>query len=138
VSETTESPDRVPHSSPLRYAIVFVALVVLAAASFWISRLDLGTWDVVAVVGIAFIKAALVALFFMHLWDHRGASRLAMAVALCFIAILMTLTVLDVHLRLPITNGPTSVQAKAFMGERPLPEDSEPCLGPDRQPALKR
>lgn len=135
---TTESPDRVPHSSPLRYAIVFAALVVLAAVSLWLSRFDLGAWNIVVVVVIAFAKAALVALFFMHLWDHRGASRLAMAVALCFIAVLMTLTVLDVHLRLPITNGPTSVQAKAFMGERPLPEDSEPCLGPDRQPALMR
>ncbi len=138
MSETAESPDRASHSSPLRYAAVFVALIALAAASYGISRISLGPWNFVAAVAIAFVKASLVALFFMHLWDHRGASRLAIAVALSFVAILMLITVLDVRFRFPIANGPTSEQAKAFMGERPLPEDSEPSLAPDRQPALQR
>ncbi len=137
-AETFESPDQSSHSSVLRYAIVFVVLLVLAAVSYWLSRIKLGEWNLFAAMAIAFVKAALVVLFFMHLWDHGGASRLTMAVALCFIAILMGLTVADVGFRFPVANPPTSVQAARYMGARPLPEDPESSLAPDRQPALER
>ena len=136
--EAVESPDQSSHSSVLRYAVVFLALLILAAVSYGLSRLDLGEWNLLAAMAIAFVKAALVVLFFMHLWDHGGASRLTLAIALCFIAILMGLTVADVGFRFPVANPPTSVQARRYMGDRPLPEDPEPSLAPDRQPALER
>lgn len=46
-------------------ALVFLTIVTVAQASF-----NLGSFDIVVVMGIATLKAALVAFFFMHLaWD---------------------------------------------------------------------
>jgi cytochrome c oxidase subunit 4 len=120
--------------SPLRYLIVWLVLCALAGLSIGLSRIHLGAWNLAIALAIAAAKATLVILFFMHLWEHRGASRLAMAIAFCFIAVLTTLTVADTLLRLPISNPPTSLQARPYMGARELPREGEPDLRPERQP----
>jgi cytochrome c oxidase subunit 4 len=48
------------------------ALLVLTAVTVAVSRIDLGAMNVAVALGIASLKAVLVALFFMHLkYEHR-------------------------------------------------------------------
>ncbi len=51
--------------------VVFGALIVLTAATVAATWIDLGGWNLGIALGIATVKAALVALYFMHLrYDH--------------------------------------------------------------------
>ncbi|HEY3451030.1 MAG TPA: cytochrome C oxidase subunit IV family protein [Myxococcales bacterium] len=118
------------------YLAVWVVLVVLAAGSFLFSRIHPPEpWAILVALAVAAVKAVLVMLFFMHLWAHRGASRLAMAVAFGFIGLLMSLTVADVVTRLPVANPPQSRQARPYWKEQPArPWSGEPNQMPERQP----
>ncbi len=49
------------------YAAVWIALLALTATTVAVSYVDLGVMNVVMALVIASVKAALVALFFMHL-----------------------------------------------------------------------
>lgn len=49
------------------YIIVWAALLVMTAVTVGVSYLDLGLMNATVAFGIASIKAALVALYFMHL-----------------------------------------------------------------------
>src|SRR5437773_3488564 len=89
------------------YVAVFAALLVLTVATVSASYVDLGPLSVVAALTIAFTKALLVVLFFMHL---RESSALVWAVAgggFFWLAILIALTMSDVLTRgwLPVS-GP--------------------------------
>ncbi|MGC4123216.1 MAG: cytochrome C oxidase subunit IV family protein [Myxococcales bacterium] len=121
------------------YLAVWVALLVLAAGSFLFARVHPPEpWALLVAMAVAFVKAALVMLVFMHLWAHRGASRLAMAVAFGFIALLMSLTVADVVTRLPVANPPQSEQARPYLKEQPpRPWSGEQNQMPDRQPHFR-
>lgn len=61
------------------YIVVWFALLVLTGVTLGVSYLDLGLGNVAAALAIASVKAALVALYFMHL-RHEG--RLVWAFAL--------------------------------------------------------
>lgn len=123
------------HISPLRYFAVLVALCLLAALSFGLSRLPTGAWSLPAAVIIAVVKALLVILFFMHLWEHQGANRLVLGVAFFFVVLLMSLAVADVATRFPVADPPTSGPAREFYGPMPLPPpDKEHVLQPQQQP----
>jgi cytochrome c oxidase subunit IV len=61
----------------------------------------LGRWSLVLALGIAATKGTIVALFFMHLWDQRGASRLVLVTAALFVVVLSSLVVADVLTRFP-------------------------------------
>ena len=59
-------------SSYASYAVVWIALLVLTATTVAVSSVDLGAMNVVVALLIASVKAALVALFFMHLkYENR-------------------------------------------------------------------
>jgi len=49
------------------YTTVWGALLVLTAITVWVSTIPLGVWNAAAALIIASVKAALVALYFMHL-----------------------------------------------------------------------
>jgi cytochrome c oxidase subunit 4 len=48
------------------YVAVFLALLVGTGLTVWVSTLDLGFWNTPVALTIAFTKALLVILFFMH------------------------------------------------------------------------
>jgi cytochrome c oxidase subunit IV len=82
------------------YVLNFVGLTALATVSLVLSGLP----DSVAVtlsLVIAFTKAVLVLLFFMHLIEERFSFRFVMLVSTLLVGILIVLTVLD-----PATRGP--------------------------------
>jgi cytochrome c oxidase subunit 4 len=106
---SAEEQAHVSRSHVGRYAAVWVALVLLTFLTWGLSRLHLGGgWGVVTVLAIATAKGTLVALFFMHLWDQRGANRLVFVTALVFVALLIGLTVLDNATRFQLANPPGS------------------------------
>jgi cytochrome c oxidase subunit IV len=84
-----------------RYLLCWLALALLTGLTFGLSTVEMGRWSLVASLGIALTKGILVALFFMHLWDHRGASRLVLVTATLFVVVLSTLVVTDVLTRFP-------------------------------------
>jgi cytochrome c oxidase subunit 4 len=107
--------EAVEHSHAPRYFAVWVALAVLTVVTYLVSRLHLGGgWGMVVALLIAVTKASLVALFFMHLWEQRGANRLVIVTACVFVALLIGLTVLDNATRFPLANPPGSEATPAF------------------------
>ncbi len=95
------------HHGAGRYVAVWAALCALTIGTFLASRLSLGPpWHLLVALFIAGGKAALVALFFMHLWDQPGANRLVFATSLVFVALLVGLVLLDNATRFPLTNPP--------------------------------
>jgi len=92
-----------------RYWATWIALLVFTFLTFGLSRLHIpGGWGVVVALAIAATKGGLVALFFMHLWDQRGANRLVFLTSLVFVALLCLLTVADNATRFPLANPPGS------------------------------
>lgn len=75
--------------------IVYLALMLLLAATVSLRHFDLGVWNVVANMGIAAAKALLIALFFMRLWGETGLVRLFSLIGVVWLALLFLLTFAD-------------------------------------------
>ena len=130
---TAHSPhdeeERVRHISASRYYIVWVALLVFTALTLITAKgIHLPSpWGILVALAIAFVKAGLVAMFFMHLYDHGGANRLVLVTALVFVALLMGLTVLDNATRFSLTNPPNQRNERAMP---PGPDILSPMVEP--------
>ena len=74
---------------------VFAVLMVLTGATVAATWIDLGAWNLAIALGIATLKAALVALYFMHLRYDHPLNALIFVVALAFLALFLSLTLLD-------------------------------------------
>jgi cytochrome c oxidase subunit 4 len=111
--------------SALRYGIVYLALLVLTASTYLISRVDLGIWSFVIAIVIAIAKASLVVLVFMQLWEHKGSYRLALATATLWVLLLMFFVVADVRTRFSLTNP---------SGAPPIADPSAGSAAPQTEP----
>jgi cytochrome c oxidase subunit 4 len=90
-----------------RYLATWAALMALTAVTWWASRIHVGpAWHVAIALAIACVKGALVVLFFMHLYDQRGANRLVVITSLVFVALLVALTLADNMTRFPLATPP--------------------------------
>jgi cytochrome c oxidase subunit 4 len=87
------------HVGTATYLGIWLSLLGLTALSYLLSFLRLGSPSLFVALGIAAIKASLVALFFMHLIEQRFSNRLTLGVAAFLVALLCTLTALDVRSR---------------------------------------
>src|SRR6184192_2524767 len=89
------------------YVAVFAALLVLTVATVSVSYVDLGTLSVVVALTIAFTKALLVVLFFMHLQESAGLVWVVAGGGFCWLAIPIALTMSDVLTRggLPVSGA---------------------------------
>jgi cytochrome c oxidase subunit IV len=97
------------HSHVGRYLVVWGALLVLTLTTWALSRLHLpGGWSIFVALLIASGKGALVALFFMHLWDQAGANRLVFVTSLAFVALLILIILSDNSTRFRLANPPGS------------------------------
>ena len=69
-SQTEIESVHTPHGGPVVYTRNLIALLILTGLTIGAAFIDLGSGNVVVALGIASIKASLVALFFMHLrWE---------------------------------------------------------------------
>jgi cytochrome c oxidase subunit 4 len=69
--------------------------MVLTATTTAVSFLDLGPWNTVVALGIAFFKATLVVLFFMHVKYSPRLTQVTIAGGLFWLAILIGITLSD-------------------------------------------
>jgi cytochrome c oxidase subunit 4 len=88
----------VGHVVPVRLlAGVFAALIFLTVVTVAVTYVDLGALSIWVALGIAVFKAALVALYFMHLrWDSPFHAMVLIA-ALFFVIIFIGISILDTH-----------------------------------------
>jgi cytochrome c oxidase subunit 4 len=89
-----------------RYAANWAALVLLAVASFVLSKRPLAPWSFPLAMAIAASKALLIVLFFMHVARYRVSARLAATAAVGLIALLAALMVADVATRAGAPRSP--------------------------------
>jgi len=106
-AESHASTDRAPdehacyaHVVPAWLLVaVFAALILLTGLTVLLHepqwRERLGDWGLVAAMAIATVKAALVALYFMHLRYDKPLSAIVFLAALIFVGLFLSLTVLD-------------------------------------------
>lgn len=110
------------HSHAGRYVLVWGALIVLTFVTWGLSRFHIpGALGIVIALVIATAKGTLVALFFMHLWDQRGANRLVFVTSLVFVALLIGLTLADYATRFPLALPPGSPGALPAQDYAPQP-----------------
>src|SRR5271157_5065279 len=84
-------------SSPLpTYFAVFFALLVGTGLTVFAATLELGRFNAAVALGIATVKATLVALFFMHVWHaSEKLTKLVVIAAIFFLMLLLGLTMSD-------------------------------------------
>lgn len=75
--------------------LTFAALIGLTLATVLTSTLGLGSWEIWASLGIATVKGTLVAMYFMHLRYDKPFHALLAVFCLCFVMLLLGLTMLD-------------------------------------------
>src|ERR1043165_3372841 len=77
------------------YAVVFAGLIALTVITTAVAFVDLGSFSVVAALGIATCKMLLVALWFMHVRHSSKLTKLVVLGGLLWLAILLLLTLTD-------------------------------------------
>ncbi len=77
------------------YAAIWIALLILTAATTAVAYVDLGPFSVVVALVIAVCKMLLVALFFMHVRHSTRLTRLVVLGGLLWLGILLALTLAD-------------------------------------------
>jgi cytochrome c oxidase subunit IV len=88
--------EEIAHIVPLRVLLtVFAALLTLTFVTVAATWFDFGGWALAIALGIATVKATLVALYFMHLRYDNPFYAVVFLAALLFLAILLSLTLLD-------------------------------------------
>ncbi len=91
-----------PHVLPPRALLgTGAALLALTATTVALSRADLGRANVLVALGVATVKAALVAAFFMHLRYGRRFLVVILAGAMLFAALLVGFVLMDSTLYQP-------------------------------------
>jgi cytochrome c oxidase subunit IV len=77
------------------YILVFLALLVGTALTTWIAYIDLGKWNTVVALVIAFTKMILVVFFFMHVKYSTGLTRVIIIAGFFWLGIMITLSCSD-------------------------------------------
>jgi cytochrome c oxidase subunit 4 len=116
------------HVIPVKiYLAIWVVLVFLTFVTVAASRINLGPLNVPIAIGIASFKAALVALFFMHLWYDEKYNLVIFGAGLAFLVIFLGLTAID-----PISRGVVNtIEASEIR-----PEMSQPMINETPAPVL--
>jgi cytochrome c oxidase subunit 4 len=84
-----------PKTRPRLYFTVFAALLVLTIVTVFVARINLGPFNVVVALSVAFVKALLVVLYFMHLRYGPRLTWIVAAGGLYWLGILLVLTMSD-------------------------------------------
>jgi len=81
------------------YITVFLALLCLTGLTTGVAFIDLGPYNTVAALAIAFVKMLLVVLFFMHVRYSSGLTKIVVLAGFFWLAILLTFTMSDYFTR---------------------------------------
>jgi cytochrome c oxidase subunit 4 len=103
-----DSNEHAHEHSATPYIFVVIALFALTVTTYTFAKYDFGEWNFFIAMTIAVTKGSLVVLFFMHLKDQRGASRLTLIIAILFVLLLISLVIADLNTRFPLALPPGS------------------------------
>ncbi len=81
------------------YLVIFTLLMVLTGVTTGVAYVDLGVMNVVIMLLIAFTKATVVVLYFMHVRFSSPLTKVFAAAGFAWLAILIALTMSDVLTR---------------------------------------
>jgi len=97
-SGSHEPHPEVGHVVPVKYLVgAGLALLVLTVVTVAVRYVDLGEANMPLALGIALVKATIVALIFMHLrWD-RPFNLLVLIGSIVFVLLLIAFVAMDVH-----------------------------------------
>lgn len=95
-SSHDEHHQGIGHVAPLRALLgTGVALLILTWVTVVVAKVDLGEMNIFLALGVAVLKATLVALFFMHLrWD-RPFNAIVFVGSLAFVMLFIALALVD-------------------------------------------
>jgi cytochrome c oxidase subunit 4 len=100
------------HSSLRMYFAVYALLVAGLAATVGVAYLHLGSATIAITLLIAFAKAALVAIYFMHVRDSPALNWIAISSGLVWLSILLSFVLIDYSTRSWIpTRAPSAIDA---------------------------
>jgi cytochrome c oxidase subunit 4 len=95
---------------PRVYVAIFLALIVLTAVTTAVAFVDLGPLNVVIMLVIAFVKASLVVLFFMHARYESQLTRVTILGSVFWLFVLIAISASDVFMRArPEVVGPLGI-----------------------------
>jgi cytochrome c oxidase subunit 4 len=97
------------------YTLIFAALLLLLVLTIAVYYFNLGIWSIVIGIAIAVVKALLIILFFMHVRYSSRLTKLFVAAAFIWLAILMVGTMHDYISRgwLPPPSPPIESQVQS-------------------------
>jgi cytochrome c oxidase subunit IV len=81
------------------YIFVFLALICLTGLTTAVAYIDLGAFNTVVALAIAFTKMLLVVLFFMGVRNSSGLVRVTLVAGFFWLALLIAFTMTDYHTR---------------------------------------
>jgi len=116
-SDSHGDHEQVGHVAPLRALLgTGIALLVLTWITVAVAAIDLGEANIYIALGVAVVKASLVALFFMHLrWD-RPFNGIVFCGSIAFVALFLCFAMTDTRAYRPDIvpgDGPDVVQTIA-------------------------
>jgi cytochrome c oxidase subunit 4 len=92
--------------SAARYVVIWIILLICTFATFGVSKLPLSpNGHLAAAMAISFVKATLVVLIFMHLWEAEGANKMVFVVSLLFVGVMFFFIMTDIAHRFPLANS---------------------------------
>ncbi|HKE86189.1 MAG TPA: cytochrome C oxidase subunit IV family protein [Vicinamibacterales bacterium] len=114
------------HVSPKStYYAIFGALMVLTIVTIAVAYQPLGSWNFPVAISIAVTKATLVILFFMHAKYSSKLTKLFVATAFFFLAVLLGLTMTDVLSR-GLKTYPGGAGGSGYGVREPRPASAAP------------
>ncbi|MCY1083463.1 cytochrome C oxidase subunit IV family protein [Archangium lansingense] len=111
------------------YVAVWIVLVVLTVLT-WVlgTKVKPGPYSLPTSLGIAVVKTVLVAMFFMHLVEQRGARRVVLPISVLFLGLLLGVSLLEAMTRIRMAR-PDGIQEE-LEPKRPASTRTAP-LGSD-------
>jgi len=96
------------HHGAGRYWLIWGVLLVLTVVTVVTGRMHLPNFGLLLALVIATVKGTLVALYFMHLSEHRGANRIVFGVSIVFVVLMLVIPLADFGTRFRGANPPGS------------------------------
>ena len=123
----------VEHKYNLGFSIfVFFCLLALTGLTILSSFANLGIWNTVVVLSIAFIKTALVLLVFMHLSESTGFIKMFIFGAFLWVGVMFAMTLNDFQSRDFIA---VKLEPKTWINRSPHQFVDEPAVVASEEPS---
>ena len=82
--------------TPVRtYVIIWAILTIMTFTTYFVAQIDLGPFNTVVALMIAFFKMSLVILFFMHVKQETPLTKIFVVAGFFWLAILLAMTMGD-------------------------------------------